>query len=49
MENSGPYATWPVCQSPPSGVLWSHAPGQEPGREQIQTPSILNYEIARVP
>jgi hypothetical protein len=29
---------------PPSGVLWSRAPGQKSGRELVQTPAVLNYE-----
>ena len=36
------------CLGPLSGVLWSHAPGQEPGQELILTLTILNYEFYRV-
>lgn len=32
------------CHGPPSGVLWSRAPGQKSGRELVQTPAVLNYE-----
>lgn len=38
------------CHGSQCGVLWSHAPVQEPGWEQSQTPTALNYtRIAGVP
>ena len=30
---------------PVSGVVWSHAPGQETGWELCQTPTVLNDEV----
>ena len=40
MENSGFLCYMTSCHGPLIGVLWSHAPGQDPG----QPPTILNYE-----
>jgi hypothetical protein len=30
-------------------LVGCHGPGQESGREQIQTPTVLNYENDQVP
>lgn len=35
------------CHGPLCGVSWSHAPGQEPGHEQIQLPTVLSDENCR--
>ena len=32
------------CHGPLSGVSWAWAPGQEPGWEKIQMPTVLDYE-----